>query len=307
MVKLTCFLADGSAAAWATDLAAALPEANVDVWQEGDPPADYAIVWKPTQAFLDAQTALKAVFNAGAGVDALARLDLPKSVPLVRLEDAGMSEQMCDYVLHAVLHHYRELDVYGAQAEQATWAPRPPRRKADYPVGILGHGVLGRAVAAVLASAGFDVVAWARTPRPDARIRVYVGEAQRREFFGAARIVVCLLPLTAVTRHVLNKAAFADMQRGGYVINVARGAHLDPAALVEALDAGLLEGATLDVFEDEPLPADHPFWNHPKVRVTPHISATTLRREAVEQIAAKLRALERGEPVTGVVGAERGY
>ena len=307
MVKVTCFLADGSAAAWAADLAGALPEASVSVWQEGDAPSDYAIVWKPTQAFIDSQTRLRAVFNAGAGVDALARVRLPPNVPLVRLEDAGMSEQMCDYVLHAVLHHYRELDVYAAQAAKSSWSPRPPRRKADWPVGILGYGVLGQAVAGALSAAGFDVVAWARTARPDAPIRVYAGVEQRREFFRASRIVVCLLPLTADTRHVLNAAAFADMRRGGYVINVARGAHVDAAALVEALDAGLLEGATLDVVEDEPLPAAHPLWKHPKVRVTPHVSATTLRRPSIEQIAAKLRSLERGEPVTGVVDADRGY
>ena len=188
--------------------------------------------------------------------DALACLRLPKNVPVIRLEDAAMAEQICEYVLHAVLHHYREFDIYAAAQEgKGLWAPRPPRRKADYPVGILGYGVLGRAVAQWLTSAGFDVVAWARTPRADAPIRVYSGDDSRIEFFQAVRILVCLLPLTPSTRRVLNAAAFDALRRGGYLINVARGGHLDLEALLAALDSGQLAGATLDVFDEEPIAA----------------------------------------------------
>lgn len=306
-MNVTCFFADGTAPVWAADLAAALPEASVRVWEEGDRPSDYAVVWKPSQRFIDAQTALKAIFNAGAGVDALASLQLPRNVPVIRLEDAGMAEQMSEYVLHAVLHHYREFDIYAAQADKRLWAPRPPRRKAEYPVGILGYGVLGQAVAQSLTSAGFDVIAWVRTPRGEAPIRVYAGDDSRDEFFRAVRILVCLLPLTASTRRILNASAFDAMRPGGYVINVARGEHLVPDALIAALESGQLAGATLDVFDNEPVPADHPLWEHPKSRVTPHISAATLRGEAIEQIVDKLRALESGKVVTGVIATDRGY
>ena len=306
-MNVTCFFADGTAPVWAADLAAALPEASVRVWEEGEPPSDYALVWKPSQRFIDVQIALKAIFNAGAGVDTLACLRLRKNVPVIRLEDAGMAEQMCEYVLHAVLHHYREFDIYAAQAEKGLWAPQPPRRKADYPVGILGYGILGQAVTQSLTSAGFDVVAWARTPRANAPIKTYSGDNSRIEFFRAVRILVCLLPLTPSTRHILNAAAFDAVRRGGYVINVARGGHLDLDALIAALENGQLAGATLDVFDEEPIPANHPLWKHPKVRVTPHISAATLRREAIEQIVDKLRALESGKAVTGVIATDRGY
>jgi glyoxylate/hydroxypyruvate reductase len=306
-MNVTCSFADGTAPAWASDLAAALPEASVRAWEAGDPPSDYAVVWKPSQGFIDSQTALRAIFNAGAGVDALACLKLPKNVPVIRLEDAGMAEQMCEYVLHAVLHHYREFDIYAAQETKGLWAPRPPRRKADYPVGILGYGVLGQAVAQSLTSVGFDVVAWARTPRTDAPIRVYSGDDSRVEFFQAVRILVCLLPLTPSTRHVLNAAAFDALRGGGYLINVARGGHLDPDALLAALDSGQLAGATLDVFDEEPIAAAHPIWKHARVRVTPHISAATLRHEAIEQIVDKVRALESGNAVTGVIASDRGY
>jgi glyoxylate/hydroxypyruvate reductase A len=203
--------------------------------------------------------------------------------------------------LHAVLHHYREFDIYTAEAAKGLWAPRPPRRKADYPVGILGYGVLGQAVAEALTSAGFNVVAWARTPRADAPIQVYAGDDARDEFLRTVRILVCLLPLTPSTRHILDARAFAALKDGGYLINVGRGGHLDLDALLAALENERLAGATLDVFDGEPIPAAHTIWKHPKVRITPHISAATLRHEAVEQIVAKLRLVERGDAVTGVI------
>jgi len=167
--------------------------------------------------------------------------------------------------------------------------------------------VLGQAVAESLTSAGFKVAAWARTLRSDAPIKVYAGDDSREEFFRAVRILVCLLPLTPSTRHILNAAALAALRPGGYLINVARGGHLDVDALLAALESGHLAGATLDVFDEEPLPAGHPIWNHTKVRVTPHISAATLREESIAQIVAKLRALEGGKDVTGVIATDRGY
>jgi glyoxylate/hydroxypyruvate reductase A len=150
-------------------------------------------------------------------------------------------------------------------------------------------------------------VAWARTSRADAPIRVYSGDDSRVEFFQAVRILVCLLPLTPATRRVLNAAAFDALRRGGYLINVARGGHLDLEALLAALDSGQLAGATLDVFDEEPIPAVDPIWKHARVRVTPHISAATLRYEAIVQIVDKLRALESGKTVTGVIATDRGY
>jgi len=298
---------DDEARAWASELATALPEATVRVWTPGDPPADYAVVWKATQAFIDSQTALKAIFNAGAGVDALSGLRLPTGVPLIRLEDAGMSEQMRDYVVHAVLHHFREFDVYAAQAAARAWMPRPPRRKAEFPVGILGFGVLGQAVATSLASLGFPIVAWAKHPRTHSSVPVYAGADRLIEFLHASRILVCLLPLTVATERILNRSTLRALKPGGYVINAARGGHLDVAALLESIKDGHVAGATLDVFEAEPIPPGDPIWQHPNLRITPHVAASTLRPEAAAQIAAKVRKLEKGEAISGIVDATRGY
>ena len=308
-MHITCSFAgsDDAASAWALDLALALPEATVRAWELGDPPADYAVVWKPTQAFIDSQTALKAIFNAGAGVDALAGLNLPTDVPLIRLEDAGMSEQMSDYVVHAVLHHFREFDGYAAQAALGSWMPRQPRRKAEFPVGILGFGVLGQAVAKSLASLGFSVVAWANRPRPHSSIRVYSGAETLHEFLRASRILVCLLPLTPATQRILNRAALGALRPDSDVINVARGGHLDVGALLASIKDGHIAGATLDVLEGEPILSGDPIWTYPNIRITPHISASTLRPDAVAQIAAKVRKLAMGEAVTGIVDRRRGY
>jgi len=172
---------------------------------------------------------------------------------------------------------------------------------------VMGLGVLGQRVAQAVAGFEFPVAGWSRTPREVPGVRCYAGEAELSAFLAATRVLVCLLPLTAETQNILNRESLSRLQPGGYVINVARGGHLVDADLLALLDSGHLAGAALDVFRTEPLPADHPFWSHPKVTVTPHMSARTLREESVAQIVHKIRALERGEPIAGVVDRQRGY
>ena len=309
-MKITCHFQPAAAqdARWVADLRKALPEADIHLWTPGDGPADYAVVWRPSAGFFAQQAQLKAVFNAGAGVDALLSGSPPSSAPIVRLEDAGMAEQMCEYVTYAVLRHFREFATYEASQRAGAWEPRPPRRKSDHPIGVLGLGVLGERVALALRRFGFTVRAWTRSPRAAAEdIVVSHGLSSLPAFLGDTRILVCLLPLTAETAALMDHTRLRLLPRGAYVINVARGAHIVEADLLQALDDDHLSGAMLDVFHDEPLPADHPFWRHPKVTLTPHISAATLREDAVSQIAAKIRALEAGREVTGVVDLRRGY
>lgn len=292
---------------WLDGLRAALPGAVVEVWKPGDPVADHAVVWAPPQQFLDEQAGLKGIFNIGAGVDALMKLRLPASARVVRLDDAGMSVQMAEFVCHAVVRHFRELDVYEADVAQGKWSYRKPRSRAEFPVGVMGLGVLGTRVARTLRHFDFPVRGWSRSAKAIEGVECFAGAAQFDAFLVRTRILVCLLPLTAETDGVMNRANLAKLQPGGYVINVARGAHLVDEDLVALLDNGHLAGAALDVFRTEPLPAEHPFWRHPKITVTPHTSARTLREESITQIAAKMLAMERGEPIPGVVDAGRGY
>ena len=306
-MHITFFSKDTKPEPWVNALRQQLPEARVEAWAAEAEPADYAVVWAPPQDFLDAQPRLKGLFNIGAGVDALMQLRLPTGVPVVRLDDAGMSVQMAEYVCHAVIRYFRELDVYAEEAQQAHWAFRRPRVRADFTVGVMGLGVLGQRVAQALRGFEFPVVGWSRTPREVEGITCHAGAEGLSAFLGASQVLVNLLPLTPDTENILNRDTLAHLRPGAYVINVARGAHLVDADLLALLDSGHLAGATLDVFRTEPLPAEHPFWQHRRITVTPHTSARTLRDESVAQIAGKIRALERGEPITGVVDPLRGY
>ena len=292
---------------WIEGLRQALPEAVVEEWRPGAPQADHAVVWAPPQAFLDEQPRLQGLFNIGAGVDALLKLRLPADALVVRLDDAGMSVQMAEFVCHAVIRHFRDLDGYERDAAEAKWSFRRPRSRADFPVGVMGLGVLGRRVAQALAGFEFPVRGWSRSRKEIPGVECFAGEAQMGEFLAGTRVLVNLLPLTPDTENLLDRRTLGQLQEGGYVINVARGAHLVDADLIALLDSSHLAGAALDVFRTEPLPADHPFWRHPKITVTPHTSARTLRDESIAQIARKIRALQRGEPIDGVVDLLKGY
>jgi glyoxylate/hydroxypyruvate reductase A len=306
-MRITVCCSDTKAAPWVDGLQAALPEAEVSEWHPGAPPADHAMVWAPPQAFFDDQPQLKGIFNTGAGVDALLKLRLPPQAVVVRLDDAGMSVQMAEFVCHAVIRHFRELDAYGRDEAQGKWGFRKPRLRADFPVGVMGLGVLGQRVAQALAAFEFPVRGWSRSARNVAGVQCFSGDAGFTEFLAGTRMLVCLLPLTDDTRGIMNRATLSQLLPGGYVINVARGAHLVDEDLIALIDEGKLAGAALDVFRTEPLPAEHPFWAHPKITVTPHTSARTLREESIGQIARKIRAFVRGEPIAGVVDRQRGY
>lgn len=306
-MHITVCCSDTKVAPWIEGLRQALPEATIEEWRPGAPQADHAMVWAPPQAFLDEQPRLKALFNIGAGVDALLKLRLPADALVVRLDDAGMSVQMAEFVCHAVIRHFRELDAYERDAAQAKWGFRRPRMRSEFPVGVMGLGVLGRRVAQALAAFEFPVRGWSRSSREVPGVECFSGEAGMQDFLRGTRVLVNLLPLTPDTENLLDQRTLSQLLPGGYVINVARGAHLVDQDLIALLDSGHLAGAALDVFRTEPLPADHPFWRHPKITVTPHTSARTLREESIAQIARKIRAFERGEPIAGVVDRIKGY
>jgi glyoxylate/hydroxypyruvate reductase A len=292
---------------WVAALREALPDASVEAWSPGAAPADYAVVWMPPQQLFDEQRGLRAIFNAGAGVDALLSLALPEGVPIVRITDAGMAVQMAEFVAQAVIRHYRELDEYGRGISSGAWRTRPPRPRASFPVGIMGLGVLGARVAQTIGGFDFPVLGWSRTPRTVAGVACFSGPDGFHAFLARTRVVVCLLPLTPDTENILNRDTLSRLMPGGYVINVARGAHLVDEDLVALIDNGHLSGATLDVFRTEPLPADHPFWRCPAITITPHVSARTLHAESVAQIAGRILAFHRREPVGGVVDRARRY
>ena len=306
-MRITFCCTGTKAQPWLEGLSAALPGATIEEWAPGAPQADHAVVWAPPQAMMDEQPGLKGIFNIGAGVDALMRLQLPAGATVVRLDDAGMSVQMAEYVCHAVIRFFREFDVCAANQLDGRWAFNKQLRRGDFPIGIMGMGVLGERVARALLQFEFPVNGWSRSPKHVEGVRGFHGADQFDAFLAASRILVCLLPLTPETVDIMRRETLSKLRPGGYVINVARGGHLVDEDLIALIDEGHLAGATLDVFRTEPLPEDHPFWSHPKITVTPHTSARTVRDESIEQIAGKILAMERGEVVAGVVHANRGY
>jgi glyoxylate/hydroxypyruvate reductase len=289
---------DTKAQPWLEGLRAALPGSVVEEWSPGASVADYAVVWAPPQQFFDEQTALKGVFN------------MPPGSAVVRLDDAGMSVQMAEYVCHAVIRHFREFDGYEADVSGCKWSYRKPRDRADFPIGVMGLGVLGERAALALKQFDFPVLGWSRSAKTIDGVQCFSGDEGFDKFLASTRILVCLLPLTLETENIMRRANLTQLIPQAYVINVARGAHLVDDDLLALIDSGHIAGATLDVFRQEPLPAAHPFWSHPKITVTPHTSARTLRAESIAQIAAKIMAMYNGAPIAsiaGVVDVKKGY
>jgi glyoxylate/hydroxypyruvate reductase A len=313
-MKILFHTTQSDAAEWLRDLTHALPDADLREWRPGDAaPADFAIVWRPPRDMLAGRGDLRAVFNLGAGVDAILALErehpgtLPRNAQLVRLEDTGMAPQMAEYVVHAVLRYLRRFDEYERLQAERRWHVLEPHPRESFTVGVLGLGVLGAYVAKSVASFGLPVRGYSRSARRVDGIATYAGPAQFDAFLEGVKVLVNLLPHTPDTRDILNTQTLSKLSRGAYLINVARGAHLVERDLLDALATGQVAAATLDVFNNEPLPADHPFWREPRITITPHSSALTLRAESVAQIAHKIAALTRGETISGVVDIARGY
>lgn len=294
---------------WREALARAVPEIAFHAWPDTGPldQVRYTLVWKPPPGWHRQFPDLRAILSLGAGVDALLEdPDLP-AVPVARLVDGGLARQMAEYALLGVLHFHRRMPEYARQQREGLWRILEPRPPEDSTVGVLGLGVLGSEAARLAAAAGFPVCGWSRTPRHIPGVDCLHGEEGLAALLQRAWVVVNFLPLTPATRGLLDTRLFTRMRPGACLVNVARGAHVVEADLLAALDSGQLGGAMLDVFAEEPLPAGHPLWTHPRVLVTPHVAGVTLAGEAAAQVIENLRRAERGEPLNGVVDRMAGY
>jgi len=295
---------------WRQACARAFPEMDFRVWPDRGPLQSirYALAWKQPPGSLAGLPNLRRVLVLGAGVDGvLDDPDLPEGVAVIRLVGAGLPAPMAQYALYAVLHFHRRMSDYFEQQRAALWQPRAELPARLWPVGVMGLGVIGAHVAQRIAQSGYPVAGWSRSGTVVEGVDCFAGAGGFGPFLARAQVLINVLPLTAATRGILNARAFAAMPRGAYVVNIGRGAHLVEQDLIAALDSGQLGGAVLDVFEREPLPADHPFWRHPGIRVTPHVAAPTAADEAQAQIVDNIRRMERGEAPLGLVERSRGY
>jgi glyoxylate/hydroxypyruvate reductase A len=270
---------------------------------------DYVVGFRPRPGFLASLPRLKAVFSLGAGVDGFLKdPDYPRHVPLIRSVDANLAVQMREYVaLHVLMIHRHQRFFDAAQRDHAWRQKMLTRNARDIRVGILGLGTIGAQIAAALRAFDFPVSGWSRSPKDVPGVTSFAGTEVLPDFLKQADILVCVLPLTPETQGILNAGLFAQLPRGAYVINVARGQHLVEEDLIAALDSGQLAGAVLDVFQTEPLPPESPIWAHPRITATPHIAGITEPHAALAYVEAGVRRAEAGEPLENVVDLDKGY
>ncbi len=296
---------------WKSAFRALAPEIDFVVSRGDDPPgaaADWAVVWKPPHGALARLTGLKCIFSLGAGVDhILGDPEMPRGIPLSRVVDPYLTAGMSEYVVLHVLAHHRGL--YRNLAEQAAgrWTPFTAKRADEVRVGILGLGELGMDAGRKLKPFGYRIAGWSASRKSEMGVESFVGNAELAAFLHRTDILVCLLPLTAATRGILNTATLDLLPEGAAVINAARGGHLIEADLIAALDEGHLSGATLDVFQAEPLPPDSPLWSHPKVVVTPHMASLTDARSTAQAMVESMARIRAGGRPLYEVDLTRGY
>lgn len=295
---------------WKRALQAQLPNLKVIHSSEITEPADihYVLAWKPPENFFAGMTNLRLIINLGAGVDSLVkRQDLPQGIPITRLTDPQMSRMMAGYVLFAVLRHARDIPYFEQAQQRGEWAYRHPRSPEDTRVAVLGLGQLGAKAAHELQRQGFKVLGWSRSQAQIEGVECHAGLETLDTVLEQADILVVMLPLTPQTTGILDRRRLERLPRGAVLINVARGALVDQAALTDLLQNGHLGGATLDVFEREPLPAGDPLWSMPNVLITPHLASVAIPSSAATQIAENIMRVSAGEAPENIIDPARGY
>jgi glyoxylate/hydroxypyruvate reductase len=295
-------------AMWAERFAQLAPQTPFRVWPDlGDPAAiRYLVAWQPGDLAVTLPN-LEIVFSVGAGVDQLDLSQIPAHLPVVRMIEPGIVDGMVEYVTQAVLAIHRDLFDYALQQQARVWQPMPLRAAASRRIGVLGLGLLGTAVLERLRLFGFACAGWSRSQHEIDGVDCYAGEAGFDAFLARTDVLICLLPLTDATRGLLGRRVFDTLPRGASLVHVGRGPQLDSAALLDALERGQLHSAVLDVTDPEPLPADHPLWAQPRVRITPHIASATRPESAVDAVLENLRRFHAGERMNGQIDRTRGY
>lgn len=284
-----------------------LPDTPLQIWPELTDPAavEFAVVWRQPPGALNNLPNLKALQSFGAGVDSILTDPTLPDLPLARIVDPHLTQSMLDYLQTVVSYYRLRFDEFGAQQRQCQWKPRSARKLQQ--ICVLGLGELGAATAQHFARQGYKVTGWSARPKQLAEVSCFDGDSGFQPAVADADVLICLLPLTAQTENLLNGERLSMCKRGAILVNVARGAVIDDDALLAALASGQLAAACLDVFRTEPLPAEHPFWQHEQLMLTPHISAVTNAQTAVAQIAENYRRVRCGQPMLNLTDRKRGY
>lgn len=294
---------------WQALFAEHAPDITWRAWPEIGHPEDieYLATWQAPDNLMQLLPNLKVLFALSAGVDQLDLSSLPSSLPVVRLLDPGITQGMCEYASWAVLSLHRDMLRYRQQQLARCWQAHLLQPAAHRRVGVMGLGAQAQQILATLAPLGFALSGWARSSHQITGVDCYAGEAQLPVFLSQCDILLCVLPLTEQTQGILDRRLFAQLPRGAALINMGRGGHLVEDDLLDALSSGQLSGAVLDVLNEEPAPADHPFWDHPHIVLTPHIAAMTQPASAFGVLLENIRRHQRGERMVGEVDRNKGY
>ncbi|MEB8329140.1 glyoxylate/hydroxypyruvate reductase A [Flavobacteriaceae bacterium KMM 6897] len=299
---------DGKASHWKDILQNESPDVPIFEFGEEHPKEaiTMALVWQHPKDSLKQYPNLKCVASMGAGVDfIMADPNVSKLMTITRVVDPMLASDMSEFVVASIFAHLKNLSFYGRQELQKSWTRIEYLRKKDVTIGIMGLGELGRTLAKDLQHLGFQVQGWANSKKEG--ITTFIDQKELPLFLASTSILVCLLPLTGETKNILNKDLFRKLPKDAYVINVARGGHLVETDLLHMVNSGHLSGASLDVFSQEPLPEDHPFWGHPKINITPHIASISSPSSIVPQILENYGRLTLGKQLMNVVSVSKGY
>jgi len=292
---------------WVDAIKEQQPNVKLYVYPEEHDPSEinYAVTWKHPRGVFNRYSNLEVIASIGAGVDhIICDPEIPKNALITRIIDEQLTLDMSTFVLGLVLDKIRNISQHHSEKK---WSPAPYKTLEEERIGVMGLGVLGKAVALNLSKNGFKVSGWSKTHKEIKGVSTYNGNHGLNDFLKNTSILICLLPLTSETECILNNELFEQLPKGAYIINVARGEHLVEYDLLEMLDKNHLSGASLDVFRTEPLPEEHPFWNHPKVHISPHIASITDPKKVAKQIMDNYMRLMENQPLRNVVDTNNQY
>jgi glyoxylate/hydroxypyruvate reductase A len=301
---------DGNIESWKRALLETAPDTEIYSYLEDYPKEKItmALVWKHPEGSLRDYPNLQCIASFGAGVDFIFEDPYrPDGIPVTRVVDPKLASDMSEFVIGQILSYLKNFYQYKLDQTQLEWNPRNYRRIEDITVGIMGIGELGTTLAKDLNKLNFKVLGWVNSTKKDIGIPIYAGPGERDEFLSQTNVLICLLPLTKATREILNRELFSFLPQRAYVINVARGGHLNDKDLLKMIDSGHLSGASLDVFHSEPLPEGHPFWKHPKIHITPHIASVSDIPSVTPQILENYQRLQSGRSLRHLVSPDKGY
>lgn len=295
---------------WKEALQRSAPEIPIYNYLEDHPKENIkmALVWKHPPGTLKGYPNLECIASSGAGVDFLFEdKELPNHIPITRIVDEYLAKDMSEHVIALVFSHIKNLSLYKVDQFNKVWKPVDYHRIKDLTIGIMGLGALGKVLITDLVKYGFKVQGWSGSKKNLAGIRTFAGDLEQKNFLNSTQILVCLLPLTRETSGILNQDLFSQLPNGAHIINVARGGHLVDNDLLEMLDNNHLSGASLDVYHQEPLPTNHPFWEHPKIHMTPHYASVSDTNSVIPQILENYRRLKSGKELLNLVSKIKGY